>query len=237
MAAKNGHPVDNVRKISSIGELNFLTDMKFILAHKHGMMQVFDDQGRVTPVTVLSAGPVVVTQVKEMARDGYKAVQVGFGTRKEKALSKPAKGHFKGLGSFAHVKEFRLPTGKAGLKDQAETLPEVGATIDASTFAPGDTVEVSAISKGKGFQGVVKRHGFKGGPRSHGQKHSEREPGSIGGGLRNKVPKGMRMAGRTGGDRITVKNLKIVQVNPEANQILVSGAIPGRKGTLIEIRG
>jgi large subunit ribosomal protein L3 len=203
--------------------------MKFILAKKHSMTQVFDEKGQVTPVTILEAGPMVVIQLKDIARDGYKAVQFGFGSKKEKNLSKALQGHFAGRGSFTHVKEFRIKG--------EEALPELGATVDASAFTPGDTVAVSAISKGKGFQGVVKRHGFKGGPRSHGQKHSEREPGSIGGGLRNKVPKGMRMAGRTGGDRITVKNLHIVSVNPEENQILVSGAVPGRRGTLVEIRG
>jgi large subunit ribosomal protein L3 len=203
--------------------------MKFILGKKHSMTQVFDEKGQVTPVTILEAGPMVVTQIKDITRDGYKGVQFGYGTKKEKNLSKALKGHFAGRGSFAHVKEFRIKG--------EEVLPELGATVDASVFAPGDNVAVSALSKGKGFQGVVKRHGFKGGPRSHGQKHSEREPGSIGGGLRNKVPKGMRMAGRMGGDRITVKNLHIVSVNPEENQILVSGAVPGRRGTLVEIRG
>ncbi len=201
--------------------------MKFIIAKKHSMTQVFDEKGAVTPVTVLSAGPVVVTQVKDLARDGYKSVQVGFGTKKEKNISKALLGHYKGK-AFANTKEF---TPKAG-----EEMPELGASIDVSTFAPGDNVSVSAISKGKGFQGVVKRHGFAGGPRSHGQKHSEREPGSIGGGLRNKVPKGMRMAGRMGGVRITTKNLKIVQVNAAENLILVSGAVPGRRGTMVEIR-
>ncbi len=193
------------------------------------MTQVFDEKGVVTPVTVLSAGPIVVVQIKDFTRDGYQAVQVGYGDKKEKNLSKSLKGHFAGKGSFAHVKEFKI--------SPDDTLPELGAIFDASIFAPGDVISVSATSKGKGFQGVVKRHGFKGGPRTHGQKHSEREPGSIGGGLRTRVPKGMRMAGRMGGDRITVKNLRIVQVSQADNQILVSGAVPGRKGTLVEIRG
>jgi large subunit ribosomal protein L3 len=202
--------------------------MKFLLAKKHSMTQVFDEKGVVTPVTVLSAGPVVVTQVKDTNSDGYKAVQIGYGAKKEKNLSKALKGHFRGHGSFAHVKEYKL--------EDSEALPEVGSTINVSIFIPGDVVSVSGTSKGKGFQGVVKRHGFHGGPRSHGQKHSEREPGSIGGGLRNKVPKGMRMAGRMGGERITTKNLKVVQVNPEENLILISGAVPGRRGTLVEIK-
>lgn len=194
------------------------------------MSQVFDEQGAVIPVTVVEAGPIVVTQVKgENTKDGYKAVQVGFGTRKAKNISKAQKGHFKDLGSFTHLKEFRLE-GSSELK--------VGDKIDASTFAKGDTVVISAETKGKGFQGVVKRHGFGGGPRSHGQKHSEREPGSISGGNRNggRVPKNMRMAGRMGGDRITVKNLRVVDIDTVNNQLLISGAIPGRKGTLIEVR-
>ncbi len=193
------------------------------------MTQVFDEKGVVTPVTVLSAGPMVVTQVKDTQKDGYQALQVGFGQKKEKNISKSLKGHFAGRGVFAHVKELRVKG--------EETLPELGATLDVSVFAPGDVVEVSSTSKGKGFQGVVKRHGFKGGRRTHGQKHSEREPGSIGGGLRTRVPKGMRMAGRMGGDRVTVKNLRVIQVSVPENQILISGAIPGRKGTLVEIRG
>jgi len=194
------------------------------------MSQVFNEKGAVVPVTVLEAGPVVVTQVKDASsKDGYNAVQVGFGSRKEKNLSKAQKGHFKTLGSFMHVKEFT--------SSKAHEL-KVGDTIDAGTFTKGDTVEVSAISKGKGFQGVVKRHGFAGGPRSHGQKHSEREPGSISGGNRNggRVPKNMRMAGRMGSDRITIKNVIIVDSDPTQNRILVRGAIPGRRGTLVELR-
>lgn len=199
--------------------------MRFILAKKDSMTQVFNEEGVVTPVTVLFASPVVVTQVKDEPKDGYKAVQIGFGTKKEKRVSRAEKGHTKDLGIFAKLKEF-----------QTDGVFNRGDKIDVSIFSPGDTVAVSAISKGKGFQGVVKRHGFKGGPRSHGQKHSEREPGSIGGGLRNKVPKGMRMGGRMGGDRITVKNLKVVQVDKENNLILISGAVPGRRGTVVEVR-
>lgn len=203
--------------------------MKFILGKKVAMSQVFNEQGAVIPVTVLEAGPIVVTQVKDGGKDGYKAIQVSYGSRKEKSLSKAQKGHFKTLGSFAHVKEFRL---------EGDVAFKVGDTIDAGTFSKGDTVEVSATSKGKGFQGVVKRHGFGGGPRSHGQKHSEREPGSISGGNRNggRVPKNMRMAGRMGGDRITTKNLQIVDIDTAHNTILIKGAIPGRRGTLVEVR-
>jgi large subunit ribosomal protein L3 len=136
----------------------------------------------------------------------------------------------KELGSFRYLKEFRAKNGQ---------LPEVkvGDVIEISQFAAGDTVRVTGTSKAKGFQGVVKRHGFAGGPRTHGQKHSEREPGSIGGGLRTRVPKGMRMAGRTGGDIITVQNLKIVDVDTANNLLVVKGAIPGRRGTVVSIVG
>ena len=145
--------------------------MKFILGTKQNMTQIFDEAGDVHPVTVVKAGPVVVTQVKNVATDGYNAVQVGFGERKAKNINKPLKGHMK-EGNFMHLKEFRT---------EGEPTLKVGDSVDLSTFSSGDTVTVTGISKGKGFQGVVKRHGFKGGPRSHGQKHSEREPGSIGG--------------------------------------------------------
>jgi large subunit ribosomal protein L3 len=205
--------------------------MKFTLGIKQNMTQIFDADGNVHPVTVLLTGPVVVTQVKSADKDGYHAVQVGFGNRNARNIKKAQKGQFKELGNFMHVKEFRLEGSK-------ETYT-VGDKIDLTSFKEGDKVTVSAISKGKGFQGVVKRHGFHGGPRSHGQKHSEREPGSISGGTRNggRVPMGMRMAGRMGSDRITVKNLKVTQINPEAGLIMIKGAIPGRRGTLVEIRG
>lgn len=188
------------------------------------MSQVFTDDA-VIPVTVLSTGPVVVTQVKTKENDGYEAVQVGFGVRSVKNIAKAQQGHFKEKGNFKYVKEFR-----------GGEVKQVGETIDLASFKAGDVVTVTATSKGKGFQGVVKRHGFRGGPRSHGQKHSEREPGSIGGGLRTGPRKGMRMAGRMGADTITVKNLKIVEVNPETNTLVISGAIPGRRGTLVTIK-
>jgi large subunit ribosomal protein L3 len=202
--------------------------MKFILGKKQHMVQYFTETGEAVPATIISAGPVVVTQVKTEDTDGYGAVQVGYGTQKESRLTKAVRGHLGTLGNFRHLKEFR---GK-----DMPTL-EKGATLDASVFSKGDMVAITGISKGKGFQGVVKRHGFHGGPRSHGQKHSEREPGSIGGGLRNRVPKGMRMAGRTGSDTVTIKNLTILDVDTENNQLLVKGAIPGRKGTLVKITG
>lgn len=193
------------------------------------MTQVFDDAGVAWAATIVVASPLTVTQVKSEAHDGYGALQVGIGSRKEKNVSKAVLGHTKGKG-FAFIREFSFPEG---------AIPEVGTQIDVSLFAPGDIVSVSAISKGKGFQGVVKRHGFAGGPRSHGQKNKERAPGSIGGGGRagGRVVKGMRMAGRMGGDRITVRNLKVLQVDAATNTLLISGAVPGRPGTLVEVRG
>lgn len=214
--------------------------MKFILAKKLHMTQLFAENGKVFPATVLQSGPMTVVQVKSKDKDGYEAIQLGFGSRKVKNISKPVLGHMKNLGTFAHLKELKLIQNKAsadGAAGESIEAKNPGDKIDVSMFSAGDKVAVSAISKGKGFQGVVKRHGFHGGPRSHGQKHSEREPGSIGGGLRNKVPKGMRMGGRMGGERVTVKNLAILQVDPSSHTIIVGGAVPGRRGTLVEIRG
>lgn len=204
--------------------------MKFILGTKINMSQIWDEQGRAVPVTLLAVSPNVVTQVKTREKDGYDAVQVGFGVRKAKNISKPVQGHSKGLGNFQLLKEWRC--------DKAAT-EKVGDKIDVSVFKNGDMVAVSGISKGKGFQGVVKRHGFHGGSRTHGQKHSEREPGAIGGRGRagGRVSLGMRMAGRMGGERVTVKNLEVAQVLPEENLILIKGAVPGRRGTFVEIRG
>lgn len=193
------------------------------------MTQIFDSEGKVHPVTLVVAGPATVLQVKTKDTDGYDAVQVGFGDRKDKSTNKPLKGHVKDNGSFRYLKEFRV----SNVADY-----KVGDKITLDSFDLGDVLEVSGTSKGKGFQGVVKRHGFAGGRRSHGQKHSEREPGSIGGGGRagGRVVKGMRMAGRMGSDRITVKNLKIVSVDASKNLIAIEGAIPGRRGTLLELK-
>ncbi len=206
-----------------------------MIGTKARMTQVFDETGVVHAATAIVAAPLTVTQVKTKEADGYAAVQVGAGTRKESRLSKAVKGHLKDLGSLRHLREFRASAPAEG--DQP--VGGRGDKIEISIFAPGDVVQVSAISKGKGFQGVVKRHGFHGGPRSHGQKNKERAPGSIGGGGRagGRVVKGMRMAGRMGGERITVKNLRVLQVDPTTNTILISGAVPGRPGTLVEIRG
>ncbi len=192
------------------------------------MTQVFDEKGLVHPATILSTGELVVVQVKTKETDGYNAVQVGFGDRKEKNISKPVLGHMKKLGNFRFLREFRV-------EDTSKF--KVGDKIEISDFIAGDLVSVSATSKGKGYQSVIKRHGFKGQPRSHGQKHSENAPGSIGGGLRNKVPKAMRMAGRMGADKITIKNLVILGVDKDNNQLLINGAIPGKRGTLVEVLG
>lgn len=206
--------------------------MKFIIGKKQHMMQCFQDDGTVIPVTVVNAGPLVVTQVKSPDTDGYTAVQVAFENQKETRATKAHLGHIlasqteKEGGAYKHLREFR----------DIEEI-KTGDRITVDVFKEGDVITVSGLSKSKGFQGVVKRHGFHGGPRSHGQKHSEREPGSIGGGLRNKVPKGMRMGGRMGGDRITIKNLEVVGIDKENNQLLIKGAIPGRRGTLVEIIG
>jgi large subunit ribosomal protein L3 len=207
--------------------------MKFLLGKKQYMTQVFDEDGTVHPATVISAGPIVITQIRGKEKDGYEAAQVGYETTSDKHLTKAEKGHFGDKGFFRHAKEFRPKT-----SDSLEGVAE-GNSIDASVFSKGDIVNVTGVSKGKGFQGVVKRHGFKGGPRTHGQKHSEREPGSIGGGGRagGRVVKGMRMAGRMGSDRVQVKNLTVLVVDPETQTLIVSGAVPGRRGTLLEIRG
>lgn len=202
---------------------------KFFLGTKGRMTQIFDEKGVVRPATIVSASPLTVTQVKTVDKDGYSAVQVGSGTRRESNLSKAVRGHLNDLGSLRTLREFKT--------DQSL---ERGAALDISIFVPGDVVTVSAISKGKGFQGVVKRHGFAGGPRSHGQKNKERSPGSIGGGggrAGGRVVKGMRMAGRMGNDRVTVKNLKVLAVDTANNTLLISGAIPGHPGTIVEIRG
>lgn len=201
--------------------------MKFILATKENMAEYFSPDGIVTPVTILSALPMTVTRIFSKEKDGYNSVQVGSGTQKKERITKGRAGAMKGA-FYKTLKEFRL---KPADKNEAKE----GDVIDVSSFASGDKIMVTSVSKGKGFQGVVKRHGFHGGPRTHGQKHSEREPGSIGGGLRTHVPKGMRMAGRMGSDRITQKNLQVVLVDKENNLMLIKGAVAGKRGSLVEI--
>ena len=201
--------------------------MKFILAKKEGMTRVFGSDGRARAATILKTDGVTVTQIKTTnGKDKYSAVQVGFGVRKTKNISKAVLGHTKGKG-YQAIREFRT-----------DTSAEVGSTIDASVFAVGDVVTVAGISKGKGFAGVVKRHGFHGGPRTHGQKHSEREGGSIGGSggrAGGRVARGIGMPGRMGGDRVTVTNLRVLAVNQAEGEIIVSGAVPGNRGALLEV--
>ncbi len=204
--------------------------MKFIVGTKDGMTQVFDEAGVCHPATVLRIEPAVVTQVRTKEKDGYESVQIAAMPQKESRVAKAQRGQHGA--AYGHSKEFR----PSAMKQESVAGFEVGKAIDASAFAPGDMIVVSAISKGKGFQGVVKRHNFQGGRRSHGQKHSEREPGSIGATGPGRVFKGTRMGGRMGGDRVTVKNLKVLQVNTDDNVLLVSGAVPGRRGTLVEVR-
>jgi large subunit ribosomal protein L3 len=205
--------------------------MKFILGTKGKMLTVYTEDGQAFAATTVIAAPNTVTQVKTAEKDGYSAVQLGAVETKPARVSKAQLGHAKGK-ALRHFREINLKGGAADV--------EVGATVDLSVFAVGDKVEVSAISKGKGFAGVVKRHGFHGGPRSHGQKHSERAPGSLGGSggrAGGRVAKGYRMAGRMGSDRVTVRNLPILQIIPETNELVIAGAIPGRTGTLVEVRG
>jgi large subunit ribosomal protein L3 len=203
--------------------------MKFILGKKSHMTQIFGEDGVVYPVTAVKSDPVTVTQIKTVENDGYDAIQIGYGTQNPKRVGKAQIGHSKDLGIVFHgFKEFRMPAEEIAVK--------VGDTIDLSVFEKGEMVEVSAISKGKGFQGVVKRHGFAGGPRTHGQKHTERAPGSIGATGPQRVFKGTRMGGRMGTDRVTVKNLTVVDTDPKTNTLFIKGAIPGRPGTLVEIK-
>jgi len=191
------------------------------------MTRLFDSSGNVVPVTVLRAGPITVTQIKNNEKDGYSALQVGFGSKQR--LSKPQAGHVRGIrGGFRWLKEFRLDEndGKAY---------EKGAKIDVSVFSLGDRVNVQGISKGKGFAGVVKRHHFRGGWASHGNKHMLRAPGSIGMSWPERVNKGRRMAGRMGYEKVKVKNLEIVEVDPKNNILAVRGAVPGNNGSLVTI--
>jgi large subunit ribosomal protein L3 len=205
--------------------------MKFILGTKGKMLTVYNDDGQAFAATIINAAPSTVTQIKTAEKEGYSAVQIGGVETKAARVSKAQLGHAKGK-AFRHFRELNLKGAAADV--------EVGAIIDLSAFAVGDKVQVSAVSKGKGFAGVVKRHGFHGGPRSHGQKHSERAPGSLGGSggrAGGRVARGYRMAGRMGSDRVTVRNLPILQIIPETNELVIAGAIPGRVGTLVEIRG
>ena len=202
---------------------------KAILATKVGMTQIFNEEGALVPVTVLQAGPCVVTQVKTMDNDGYSAVQVGFVDKREKLVSKPVKGHFDkaGLSYKRYVREFRLENAEEfNVKDE----------IKADVFAAGDKIDATAIAKGKGFQGAIKRHGQSRGPMAHGSKY-HRHAGSNGAcSDPSKVFKGKKMPGHMGAKQITIQNLEIVKVDVENNLILVKGAVPGPKKSLVTIK-
>jgi len=204
--------------------------MKGIIGKKIGMTSVFDPAGRQTACTIIEAGPCVVTQVKTPETDGYSALQVAFGDKKEKHTLKAAKNHFAKANTPAKkfVKEFR----------DSSLEKAIGDTITVDIFAEGDKVEVVGTTKGKGFQGMVKRHGFSGvGEASHGQHDRQRAPGSIGNSSdASRVFKGMRMAGRMGQDRVKTKGLKVVKIFPEKNYILISGSVPGHNGSIVLIQ-
>lgn len=202
--------------------------MKFILGKKLGMTQIYDEQGRVVPVTLIEAGPCFVLQKKTQEKDGYTALQIGFQKIEKKSkIKKSMKGK-----EYRFIKECRIIDAeeKGGIKS--------GDEIKADVFQEGDKVKIAGISKGKGFQGAVKRWGFKGKlSATHGTKHDHRTLGSIGMSFPERVIKGRKMPGHTGAERVTVKNLKVAQVDSENNLIAIKGAVPGHKGTLLEIRG
>lgn len=202
---------------------------KAILATKVGMTQIFDEEGVLTPVTVLQAGPCVVTQVKTVENDGYSAVQVGFVDKREKLVNKPQRGHFAkaGVSYKRYVREFKL--------EDAESYA-LGAEIKADVFAAGDKIDATAISKGKGFQGAISRHGLSRGPMAHGSKY-HRHAGSNGAcSDPSKVFKGKKMAGHGGSVQITVQNLEVVRVMADENILLVKGSVPGPKKSLVTIK-
>ncbi len=198
-----------------------------LLGRKVGMTQVFDENGRVIPVTVIQAGPCWVTQVKTQDNDGYDAIQVGF--EESRRINSPERGHLAKGGTplLRHLREWRV--------NDASGF-EVGQRLDVSLFEPGERVHVAGTSKGKGFQGVVKRHGFAGGPKTHGQSDRHRAPGSIGSGTTpGRVLKGLRMAGKMSNERVSVRNLLVVRADTERNLLLVRGAIPGPREALIAV--
>ncbi len=205
--------------------------MTGLLGKKIGMTSIFDDSGEVIPCTVIEAGPCFVTQIKTVDRDGYAAVQIGFAERRERLIPKPQAGHLKraGVKPVRIMREFRIDGG-------GELQPGQEIRVD-KVFTKGDTVSVIGTSKGRGFQGVVKRHHFGGGFRTHGQSDRERAPGSIGSSsYPSRVFKGTRMAGRMGGEQVTVRNLKVVGVIPDSNLLLIKGSVPGAINGYLEIR-
>jgi len=196
-----------------------------LIGRKLGMTQIFDDSGLAKPVTVIEAGPCVVTQIRSQEKDGYEAVQLGFGISKR--LNKPQQGHVKASGhQVKTLREFKA--------DDYSGI-EIGQVFKADTFAAGDVIDVTGTSKGRGFQGGMKRHGFSGGPKTHGQSDRARAPGSIGSSATpGRVFKGLKMAGHMGNERVTVQNLKVLRVDTERNLLLVEGSVPGpNTGTLL----
>ena len=203
--------------------------MRGLLAKKLGMSRVFNSDGEVLPVTVLNAGPCVVTQLKTLKNDGYEAVQVGFDTKKEKHLTKPLEGHFKkaGVNPLRILAEFDIVPG---------FNYTLGTTFHVGLFNQGDFIKVSGLSKGRGFTGVIKRHNFSRQKKTHGTGHTERAPGSIGQASDpSRVFPGMRMAGRHGNDKITAKNLEVVDIDEEKNYLIVKGSVPGANGSIVKI--
>jgi large subunit ribosomal protein L3 len=197
-----------------------------LLGRKIGMTQVFTEGGTMEPVTAIEAGPCIVTQIKTPDREGYSSVQLGF--TEAKSLNSPERGHLGKLGLFRHLREFRVA-------DTADI--ELGHRIDVSLFQPGDSVDVSGTSKGRGFAGGVKRHHFRGGPKTHGQSDRHRAPGSVGAGTDpGRVLKGQKMAGHMGNERVTVKRLKVISADADRNLLLVRGTVPGARNGLLEIR-
>lgn len=197
-----------------------------LLGRKLGMTQVFDEKGEARAVTVIEVGPCVVTQVRTPERDGYAAVQIGFGQRRR--LKEPMKGHLKKLGNFRYLREVRA--------DDIAAI-NVGDKFGAELFEEGSYVDVTAVSKGRGFQGGVKRWGFAGGPKTHGQSDRHRAPGSIGSGTTpGRVLKGLRMAGHMGAQRVTVRNLRVFKSDPAAGVVLVEGSVPGARNGLVRVR-
>ncbi|MBN2823309.1 MAG: 50S ribosomal protein L3 [Coriobacteriia bacterium] len=202
---------------------------KAILGRKLGMSQVWSDDDRLIPVTVIEAGPCVVSQVRTLAKDGYRAIQIGFGDIKESKVNRPMKGHFAkaGVAPKRYLSEIRLADGEEF---------KVGEEIKVDIFEPGSHVHATGTSKGKGFAGTIKRHNFKGGPGGHGS-HFHRAPGSVGQcATPSRVFKGKKMPGHMGSETITVRNLEVVRVDVEQNLLLVKGAVPGGKNSLLTIR-
>lgn len=209
--------------------------MKFIIGKKLDMTQVWHGEN-VVGVTRVQTGPCVVVQVKTKDKDGYEAVQFGFGARKEKNIAKPQRNHMKKAGgNFKYLREMRISS--VAPNDAKERQLQIGDVVNVETFAAGDGVQVSSVSKGKGFQGVVKRHGFHGQDKTHGNKDQLRMSGSIGAGGVAHVFKGTRMGGRTGGENVTTKNLEIAEVDKENNILYVKGAVPGARNGLVLIQG